>query len=459
MSGQGSYQLNDRNLIEWLKGHHQDIAFTAQLPYEVHERTKELVQAIDKLDSDKLLVNQPDVVAELWRHLIGKAIVYLKSEDRREEYHDDEDYGVEKLDEFFRTFREFESLLYGAEKVRYRDHMAHMLTVFLIGELLINETIGFDKIDVSDKDFPEGKIISDNEKEAMWCIISLTHDLGIALERIVDISPKAKEMLARFGIINMQELSYPFLRLPLHDFTIKFISSELLPLADGNEKCFIPHIQSKYFLKFAEAYESRDHGIISCLVLMKNLVYFLETDYALDLFEPLKLDDARHFLIRNNILRSIAAHSNENIYYLTLSQFPFLMTIFDELHEWGRPRLIEMFEKEGPETIVTVETLNETAISYKFALKPRLTLGQSEKNRIRKEIREHFIRKCKKIRRILRSAVGGEHRELTLTFELSDELEAKVKSYKIIHERPDNVKIFKNNKEITWLQLLAEAQS
>ncbi len=459
MSGQGSYQLNDLTLIEWLKKNHRGIAFTAQLPYEAHGRGQKLVTAIDKLDSDKKLVNQPGVVAEIWRHLIGKAIVYLKSEDRREEYHDDEDYGVEKLDEFFRTFREFESLLYGAEKVRYRDHIAHMLTVFLIGELLINETIGFDKIDVSDKDFPEGKIISDHEKEAMWCIISLTHDLGIALERIVDISPKAKEMLAKFGIINMQELSYPFLFLPLHDFTLKFISSELQPLADGNEKRFIPHIQSKYFLKFAEAYESRDHGIISCLVLMKNLVYFLETDYSLDLFEPLKLDDARHFLIRNTILRSIAAHNNENIYYLTLPQFPFLLTIFDELHEWGRPRLIEMFEKEGPETIVTVENLNETAISYKFALKPRLTLDDREKKRVGKEIHEHFIRKCEKIKRILRSAVGGKDRNLILTFELSDELEAKFIRYKIVHEKPDNVKIFKNNKEISWLDLLAEDQS
>lgn len=458
MSGQGSYKLNDRNLIEWLQKHHQEIAFTAQLPYEVHGRTEELVNAIEKLNSSKNLVMQQEVVAEVWRNLIGKAIVYLKSEDRREKYHDDEDYGVEKLDEFFRTFREFESLLYGAEKVRYRDHMAHMLCVFLIGEFLIRETIGFNKIDVDDKKFPKKKKISVNEKEAMWCIISLTHDLGIALERIVDISPKAKDMLAKFGIINMQELSYPFLCLPLHDFAIKFISSELLPFADSKKKLFIPHIQSKYFLKFSEAYESRDHGIISCLVLMKNLVYFLETDYSLDNFEPLVLDNARHFLIRNNILRAIAAHNNENIYHLTLPQFRFLLTIFDELHEWGRPRFIEMFEKGRPETTVEVENLSETAISYKFTLKSSLTLDDSEKKRNSKEILKYFIRKCEKIKRILRSAVGGKDRNLMLTFELSDELEPDAKSYKIIHEKPDNIKIFKNGKESSWLDLLAEAQ-
>lgn len=447
------YQLNDSSLIGWLKKNHKGIAFTAQLPYEVHGRTEKLVRAIESLDTGRPLVEQKEVVAEIWRNLIGKAIVYLKFMDSREKHHDDEDYGVEKLDEFFKTFREFETLLYGAEKVRYRDHMAHMLSVFLIGEFLIKKTIGFDKIDVGDKEFPKNKRISVEEKEAMWGIISLTHDLGIALERIVDISPKAKDMLAKFGIIDMQELSYPFLCLPLHDLVIKFISSELVPFDDSKKKLFIPHVQSKYFLKFSEAYESRDHGMISCLVLMKNLVYFLESDYSLDEFEPLDLDNARHFLIRNNVLRAIAAHSNENIYHLTLPQFRFLLTIFDELHEWGRPRLIEMFEKGRPKTTVTVEDLSETAIKYKFTLKPENKLEEGEKKRSREEIHKYFIRKCEKIKRILRSAVGGEDRNLILTFELSDELEDQPQSYKIVHEKPDNVKIFKNGAEISWLAL------
>lgn len=455
---QGSYRLNDSLLVEEFKKLYRDIAFTARLEHEVHGRTDKLIEAIDNLESGKDLFDQKEVVAEIWRNLIGKAIVYLKWRDSREKYHDDEDYGVGKLDEFFRTFREFEPLLYGAEEERYRDHMAHMLTVFLIGEYLIRNTIGFDKIDVGDEDFPEGKKISADEKEAMWCIMSLTHDLGMALERIVGISPKAKDMLAKFGIIDVQELSYPFLRLPLHDFAIKFVSSDLEPVVTNSEKRYIPHSQSKYFLKFAEAYERRDHGIVSCLVLMKNLVYFLETDYSLDPQRPLDLDDARQFLVRRNILRAIAAHSNENIYYLTLPQFPFLLTIFDELHEWGRPRLIEMFEKVGRDTLVTVEGLSETAIHYKVALRPTVTLGNEERQRMKKEICKYFIRKCEKIKRILRSAVGGELRHLTLTLEVSDELEAKVKCYKIIHETPENVKIFKENQEISWLQLLKEAE-
>lgn len=454
------YQLDDDSLIKWLKNSHKKIVFIKRLPYEIHERTERLVENIKKLDSDKELYAQKDRVAEIWRDLLGKAIVYLKSRDNREKYHDDEDYGVEKLDDFFRTFRQFEPLLYGAEEERYRDHMAHMLSVFLIGELLIRDTIGFDKIDVGDKDFPKSGKISANEKEAMWCITSLTHDLGIALERIVTINPKARGMLEKFGIINMQDLSYPFLRLPLHDFAIQFISSDLVPPAGKKQRGYIPHIHSKYFLKFSEAYERRDHGIISCLVLMKNLVYFLESDYLLDLQKPLNSEEAKQFLIRRNILRAIAAHSNENIYYLTLPQFPFLLTIFDELHEWGRPRLVEMFQKEKLELeTVSVEELTENAIAYRVVFKTSISLTRDDKERVRKEILKFYTIKCEKIRRILRSAVGGKDRNLKLTFEISDQLEAKAISYKIIHETPETVKYLEDNREIPWLQFLEKLKS
>lgn len=449
------YLLNDHFLIEWLKNNHKDIAFAKRLPHEIHGRSEKLIQAIDKLDSNTDLFMQTEEVADIWRNLIGKAIVYLKSRDEREKYSDDEDYGVDKLDEFFKTFREFESLLYGAKEERYRDHIAHMLTVFILGQYLIKSTIGFERIDVSDEDFPEDNKVSIEEKEAMWCVISLAHDLGIALERIIDISPKAKDMLTKFGIFNIQELSYPFLRLPLHDFAIKFISSDLNALADDDEILYTSHIQSKYFLKFAEAYERRDHGIISCLVLMRNLVYFLESDYSLDLQRPLDLLGAKQFLIRRHILRAIAAHSNENIYYLTLPQFPFLLTIFDELHEWGRPRLIDMFKMERPNTTVTVEGLNDTSIHYKITF----TMDGEEEIRIKREICEYFVRKCEKIRRILRSAVGGKYRNLTLTFEVSDKLGAEEKNYKIVHENPKNVKILEDNQEISWLHLLEGLKS
>jgi len=438
-------KLEETLLIDWLKKNYKGMEFiTKKLEYEAHERTEGLKASIENLDESRKLFDQKSAVVDVWRSLIGKAIVYLKYKDTREKYHDDEDYGVERLDEFFAAFRQFEPLLYGAEEERYRDHMCHMLYVFLVGEYLIRTMLGgFDKIKVSDIDVIESQV-SANEKEAMWCIISLTHDLGIALEKIPNINPKVEGMLNKFGSIDMQRLSYPFLRLPLDDFTINFVSSDLREIAPGTKDGkFVTHIQSKYFLKFSGAYEKRNHGIVGCLVLMKNLVYFLETDYTLDTRKPLDLEDAKQFLIRRNILRSIAAHSDDNIYYLKIVEFPFILRICDELHERERPKLKEMFEGKIIKLVVTVEGLSDTAIHYKvtFEWESAPTLDEEKKKKLRKEVRDYFDKKCERIRRILRSAVGGKERNLTLTLEVVNDLEIPPKVYKLIHNTPDKIEV------------------
>lgn len=456
--------INDPELINWFKSNYKRIDFIIQRKYDSYGRADKLFEAIKKLKPDKELYLQKDEVTEIWRNLVGKAIIYLKSKDEREKYHDGEDYGVEKLSDFYKGFRKFEPLLYGAEEERYRDHMAHMLSVFLLGEYLIRETIGFNKIDVDDKNLPKNNRIRAGEKEAMWCIMSLTHDLGVALEKIPIISSGATDMLEEHGIIDRQALSFQFPRQPLHDSLIQFISSDLRPLSDTSDeqqKQFFTHVQSKYYLKFAEAFEKRDHGLISALILMKNLVYFLESDFSLDRYGSLTAPDAKQFLIRRNILRAIAAHNCGNIYYLTLPQFAFLLTTVDEMHEWGRPRLIDMFTRERPDTEVFVEDLNETAIHYKVELnyKDKGALSDQDRERMRGEACKYFVRKCQKIRMILRSAVGGELRkpksgksQLRLTLEVADKVNNV--NYKIIHGTPEDIEIREDDKETTWLELL-----
>jgi len=456
--------VDDAFLIKWLQENFKDIGFINQLKLDIRGRIDQLSKDVLELDSKKALHEQRDGVLKIWRNLIENAIVYLKSQDTREKYHDDESYGVEELYEFFKTFGDFELLLYGA-RPSYREHIAHMFSVFLLGECLIRETFGFGKIDVGDAALPESQRILESEKEAMWCIMSLTHDLGIALQDIRGINPKARGMLEKFGIIDIQQLSYSFPRQPLHDFMLQLISSTLdtVDTQDVTTKTggsFTTHIQPKYFLKFAEAFERIDHGLVSCLVLMKNLVYFLETDLILEPNRPFpRLEDTKQFLIRCNILRSIASHSCENIYYLTLPQFPFLLTIFDEMHEWGRPRFAELFGPRAPDTKVILENLSEDAIHYRVKFPPGdLPLSEDEKKRMRREARQFFEKKCDKIRKILRSAVGGEERALKLTFEVSRMIGDAPINYKVIHRTPENVKILEDNKEISWLQLLDRAE-
>lgn len=436
--------LEEPTLIDWLKKNQGEIAFIAEeLPRERNRRTETLKKAIDDLDEAKWLFEQKaDNVAQVWRNLFGKAIAYLKFKDDREVYHDDEDYGVDRINAFFDTFRRFEALLYGAEE-RYRDHMMHTLGVYLIGQFLIKNTIGFEKVDAGTEAYPADNI-SPDEKEAMWCVMALAHDLGIALEKIPRISEKVEDMLDKFGIVGVQGLTYPFLRFPLDDLTVAFVSADLRVQSSDEKEVknqrFVTHIQSKYYLKFSEAYERRDHGIVSCLVLMKNLVYFLETDYTLDMQKPLDMDDAKQFLIRRNILRSIASHSNDNIYYIKVNEFSFLLRIFDELHERERPRLIEISEGEKIDTRIKVR-LNENEVFYQisFTWKSQAGLSDEEKNELRKNVGEYFDRKYERFTRILRSAVGGKERNLILTLEVIDELSTPVKTYKLVHTTPQDI--------------------
>ncbi len=454
--------FTDEFLINWIKSEYQKIKFIkTKVHYEAHGLTDNLIRAINSLDEKEPLYKQRGEVAEIWRYLLGKAIVYLKFTDTREEHHDDEDYGVEKLTKFFKTFREFEPLLYGSEEAQYREHIGHTVSVFLAGEYIISNSFGFSEIEI----YSEGlkrkdmkTIIEPDVKEAMWCVMALLHDLGIALEKIPEINPKARNMLSEFGIGNIQELSYPVGFSRLEDFGLRLISSDVSRFNTGKDEKYIHHVQSKYFMKFSEAYERRNHGIIGALVVLKNLVFFLETDYSEDRHKPLNRDDVKHFILRREILRSIASHSNENIYYLRIQQFPFLLMIFDEIHEWARPRFISILEKDGLETEVTVNSFSIAGLDYAVTFKQRgkNPLMAERQKQLEVQVFNYFTRKCDKFRRILRSAVG-ESRNISLKLQVINQLtEAKFKVYELRYTDPENIEIKIDGKVYTLEKLNAE---
>jgi hypothetical protein len=446
------YNVNDdKELIKWFQKKYLEIEFITYEPeIDNYARSKKLQEDIKNLKV-KSLHEQKKELLEIWKNLLGNAIVYLKSQDKREKFNDDEDYGVDKLYDFFKSFSNFESLFYGANEY-YRDHVSHMFKVFLLGEMLIKETINFDSIDVGENILKKVKTerpISNGEKEAMWCIISLTHDLGYGIGVIPEINKKTREMLHQFGNFNPRDLSYTFPSQPLYNYIIQFISSKI---EKRKKTQFINHVQSKYYLKFSGSLEKTNHGIISCIVLMRNLVYFLESDYTLDQNKPLTSEDARHFLIRRTILRSIASHDCEDIYYLKVPDFPFLLTLFDEMQEWCRPKLSDLFEKT-PDMSLTVNSFNNKKIDYRITIKYSNKLEPQQIEKEHKNAIKYFKRKCEKIRRILRSAVDGKDRNFTLHFTLMDEIESSARIYEITHVKPNNVK-YKNGKNVcSWQEI------
>jgi hypothetical protein len=65
----------------------------------------------------------------------------------------------------------------------------------------------------------------------------------------------------------------------------------------------------------------------------------LESDFTHDTIKPLDRDDVKQFFIRREILRSIAAHTCQDIYHLTFNNLSILLYLVDEIQCWGRPTL------------------------------------------------------------------------------------------------------------------------
>lgn len=373
-----------------------------------------------------------EIILKLWRELLKDSIVFLKESDKREDFHDWETFGVDELYMYFKRFIEFEEVLY--ENIPYyRDHVFHVFRVFLLGIIFLtdnkNKRLNELKIyqdekthkeikNLYNKKYKTEKIINDTEKIVMWTIISLTHDLGYPLEKLAKINDKVREMLEAFGRSRIQEIDITFPQQGnfINDFILKFISSRLDFREDIKEDIkeddldsigFKLHVQSKYWLKLSRAFEEYDHGIVSCILLMKYLVYFLESDFLLDEFHSLKLEDQKQFQIRREILRSIAVHNCNDIYHLDVKNFQFLLTFIDELQCWGRPS--GRLTTHTPGWKVKLIEFSENYISYAI-----ITRDVHKDT----DFRSIFLNICKKYTKIFRGAVDGKNRIFNVHFKL-----------------------------------------
>ena len=463
--------IEDKALILWLKNNYKEIEFIKHLPdYQRVDRLERISKNIEKLKTTQQLYSQKDLLIEIWKDLVAMAVIYLKSKDKREKFHDDGDYGIDDLGNFFQKYCDFEKILYGSGEY-YRDHVSHVFKVFILGEKFVNENLdyGFSSIELNDSKLmqtnliqsdgetdtkflqrQQEKLITANEKEAMWCIASLTHDLGYPTEVVNDIHDNLRDMLT---IFNIKDVSYILSQQSqkFNDSIIKLISSDLiLESKPEDEPQYITHTQAKYYFKYSRSIEKWDHGVESCIVLVKSLVYFLETDYSIDERKLLDIDDARQFLIRQGILRAIASHNCDFIYHLKLD-FSFLLRIIDEMQEWGRPSLKDLFTKT-PDFGFSIDKFTQKEIEYTITFSNNTENPDAvNKNELHHDIKEYFKRCVNKYIKILRSAVFGNVRDgkLVLTVNIVDETESDIK-YKFVHINPTDIKMSLVSNELSY---------
>lgn len=458
--------VDDKTLLIWFKDHYNEIPFIDLKEYGIERvyRSERLQQTIDsKLLKNLEIHEQKETLKLIWKDLVANAIIYLKLKDIREKHHDDGDYGIDELALFFEEYCDFEKLLYGSSDY-YRDHVSHVFKVFLLGEYLVRNNLGgFSAIDVFDdklsirenqtasnnykdegEEEPKTYRISDEEKEAMWCVVSLTHDLGYPTEIMHKIPEQMRKMLRTFNIdvsYNASQQSQIY-----NDYILKLLSSDLQnhnikEEADNEVVYYTTHTQSKYYSKYSRSLGKWDHGVETCILLAKTLVYFLEMDCSLDKMKMMDTLDARQFLIRQRILRAIASHNCDYIYHLKLD-LSFLLRIIDEMQEWGRPKLSDLFST-APQSSLEIEDFTETSIKYKIDFSyGRDTPSSINRKEAHKNVKEYFRRKVNLYTMILRSAVDGKNRNFALEFSVIDGINAsKEVTYKFTHLTPQKIDI------------------
>lgn len=428
-------KLSDKYIIE-----HCEMLKSENMPKFISsDSEKSLKYFIQEFDGNENIPSEKvDNFQSLWKDLLNDAITFLKSKDVREfrstsnmkvqHKRDDVAFGTDKLFLYFREYQEFEALLYGADRF-YRDHILHVFRVWILGLWLIEKFRSkfhwdFERLGIKkDKEF----YISKDEVLAMWCIIALTHDLGYPLDKIKKVKTKINGMMSYFGGGDITEGNF---QIPTHhhfinDFILKFISSKLIE--DKKEKIFKTSLQSKYYLKFSKSFEHFDHGIISCVVLMKNLIYFLESDF--DLSNPFKeSEDARQYCIRREILRAIASHTCTDIYHLYPNSLSFILILADELQVWGRPTFADL--KNGRKEVDISATCN--VLTNKIEI--LLTAKEGGK--------EYFYNICKKWHLWLRSALDASNRNFEFCFQAIVEEKNEHKKYLFKAEKSNKIHLY-----------------
>ena len=364
-----------------------------------HPLDNDVLQALSKLytaikDADEYAIFRHQAETDtLWRLLLEKAIKCLRYYDEREPFGDNagkkpQVYGLDELFAYYKNYKEFEQMLYGSSQY-YRDHVVHVLRTWLSGIRCLVRDNGryLECISIRDK---KDVNLDPVEKVSIWTIIALTHDLGYPLEQAKEIIEKTQAMVGTFVAnpdISM-DLSFHGVQNYMNDFIIRLMSSKMVDASikdtEGKiiEEKYVARLQPKYYFKFLKSLEKTRHGVISTLIIYKLLTYFLESDYNLNEDYYFTFDDRRQFYIRREILRAIASHTCTDVYHLYMGSFAFLLIIADDMQEWGRKYISELYVpatiKHSRNDIFLTVSSNTVEQSHQCRLSESVTVEKND---------------------------------------------------------------------------------
>lgn len=340
---------------------------------------------------------------KLWKILFRTAMSYIDPDQR----------GYDELFKFFDEYVEFEELIFASDSY-YRDHTLHCLWVYFLGVYLRsseefneiinisehnNQYIGFFKY-ICKHHQNHNKIsiiqqITDmlttqlELEQSIFCVASLTHDLGYPIKKIHKINKSIKNILPYFGVKNYDEFNFNYTAIQQHfieryismlsieanfDLTIKNSSSKqevfeeimrkiirknavgesyididcfetlnaeeknmVIDSIDASRKEFTDYPTE---IRYSDDIEQYQHGIMSGFLLtkivhsFKNMELVLNNDKT-DINIHANSNYAR-FSTKQSILRAISDHTSSGYRIASIRKHSELLTFVDEVEEFSR---------------------------------------------------------------------------------------------------------------------------
>ncbi|MDR7857829.1 hypothetical protein [Tissierella sp.] len=358
-------------------------------------------EEINLLIKEENMHNKISISKNLWKLLFEAAMSFIDPDKR----------GYDDIFSYFDEYVNFEELIFASDSF-YRDHTMHSLWVYFLGEYIkknddykdivaneykqIQEMIaGYDsqfrasKHNVLFKDFLYVSDIVSNlasNEEAIWCVTSLTHDLGYPIKKVGKINKSIQKILPYFHVNNYDEFNFNYTDVQqsyINDF-IKFMcyGMDIHFAIDTNEGSEAGKIVDKVFveedgkltindneldklsemeckklqqymnegvgiaikvdftrhLSFSNDFEHYEHGIMSAFLLMKTIYSFSTFKFKYNDYKNIIKDeiDVTKFISMHDILNAITNHTCSRFQIKSISDTSEFLAFIDELEEFSR---------------------------------------------------------------------------------------------------------------------------
>jgi hypothetical protein len=437
----------EKEVLDCIKREDLPIDLSYPLDKQTINELSNLKKITDNEGDGNLPYSKVEILNEFWKSIIKKSIQCLRLFDTREPFKETPEktivaYGIDDLIKYYKSYTEFEGLLYGSN-VNYRDHIFHVFRTWLIGlNVIIEHKFNIVSLDGLEDNWDCYGKLTTCEKISMWTIIAFCHDLGYPLEKSKDILRVTQNMMQEIVRDSKITADFSFDGIQIWSirYIVDFISTKMKPLKEENgKKYYNGRKQPKYCFKLTESLKDLKHGLISAIILYTTLLYFKESDFNLNEDYKYKDEDARQFYIRREILRAIASHTCPDIYNVKVTTFSSLLYICDEMQNWGRKDWHELYSaQEFNKSGVTINEFNDKKITYT----EDIMLG--EKAEIKKFVYDLFNKQYGKYKEKFRDGQESKLRD----FDIKN---------KIIVEK--NVSSTKKPKVLILISILGNKQS